>query len=339
MTPPRPLLGLNRWDVTTPATFAADVARAEALGWDKALLLCNPLMTWDPYVLLALAGQATGTIGLETFIDNPILRHPAVLADAIATVDAVAPGRARLVLGVGDTAVRFLGRHPATVATLEAAVLETRSLLSGGAVEVDAVRPARLHDPRPVPVWVAAGGPKTLRMAGRTAEGVYLRVGRNPENLRRAVDTVRAGAAEAGRHPDDVGIGLVLHTVTVQDPAAIAAISRSMAAGFYEYSPHLFDAAGIPWDGPPVDVLKQQVWPDFHHAPDLVESGTVVSFLPQEAADGFSLFGPPEKMAGQLREAIAVVGRVDTVVTHPVPTPGPGDDYQRWFIEDVWPFV
>jgi alkanesulfonate monooxygenase SsuD/methylene tetrahydromethanopterin reductase-like flavin-dependent oxidoreductase (luciferase family) len=225
------------------------------------------------------------------------------------------------------------------VATLEAAVIEVRALLAGENVKVASARPARLHDPRPVPVWVAAGGPKTIRMAAGSADGVYLRVGLNPLNLRRAADALRAGAARNGRDPAEIGVGLVLHTITSQDPVTIAAISRSMAAGFYEYSPKLFETAGIAWSGPPIEDLKQVVWPDFHHAPDLVESGKIVKFLPEEAADGFSLFGTPTEIAGQLREAIAVLGKVDVVVPHPVPTPPPGSTYQRWFIEEVWPLV
>jgi hypothetical protein len=64
-----------------------------------------------------------------------------------------------------------------------------------------------------------------------------------------------------------------------------------------------------------------------------------VSFLPEEAANGFSLFGNPRDIADQLRSAIATVGKVDVVVPHPVPTPPPGSDFPRWFIEEVWPFV
>jgi 5,10-methylenetetrahydromethanopterin reductase len=333
------MLGLNRWDMTSPASFATDVAHAETLGWGQALVLCNPLMTWDPYVVLAMAGQKTANIGLAPFIDNPVLRDPAVLANSISTVDCVAPGRARLVLGVGDTAVRFLGKRPATVAELEEAVVQARTLLNGDTVNVGSTRPARLHDPRQVPVWIAAGGPRTIQMAGRAADGLYLRVGRHPANLQHAVEAIRLGATEAGRNPADIGVGLVLHTITSQKPDEIRSISRSMAAGFYEYSPGLFETAGIPWSGPPIKDLKRLVWPDFHHAPDLKASGDRVSFLPEEAANGFSLFGNPSDMADQLRSAIAAVGKVDVVVPHPVPTPPPGSDFPRWFIEEVWPLV
>ena len=98
-----------------------------------------------------------------------------------------------------------------------------------------------------------------------------------------------------------------------------------MAAGFYEYSPALFDTAGIPWNGTALEELKRIVWPDFHHAPDLVASGGLVSFLPDAAANGFSLCGTPLEMAAQLRDTIAVLGKVDVVVPHPVPTPGAGE--------------
>lgn len=337
---PSPRLGLNRWDWRSPGQFAASVARAEALGWDDALLPTNPLTNFDTYVLLAGAATHTTRIRLAPFLDNPVLRHPAVLAGSITTVDAISGGRARLVLGVGDTAVRFLGLRPATVAELEAAVSLCRRFLAGDQVDVGAARPARLLRPAPIPVEVAAGGPRTLRMAGGTADGVYLRVGRDPMNLRSAVENLQAGAADAGRNLDDMAIGLVLHTITSQDPKEIAAISRSMAAGFYEYSPALFETPGIAWEGGPVEELKKSVTPDFHHARDLVAAGQVVAFLPDRAAEGFSLFGSPRDIADQLRAAIAAVGvKVDIVVPHPVPMPAPDSNYPRWFIEEVWPLV
>jgi len=46
-------------------------------------------MTWDPYVMLAIAGQSTTNIGLAPFIDDPVLRDPAVLANSISTVDDI----------------------------------------------------------------------------------------------------------------------------------------------------------------------------------------------------------------------------------------------------------
>ena len=345
-----PAFGLNRFDWTSTEAFVADIARAEELGFGYALIPWNPLARLDPYMQLAVAAGRTSRIRLGLLLDNPVLHHPAASASAIATLDEISGGRALLTYGVGDTAVRWLGLRPARVAELEEATVFARRLLAGEEVEVGAVRPARLQHARPAPVWIAAGGPKTIEMAGRVADGVFLRVGRHPENLRTAIERVHAGARSAGRNPDEIGIGLIFHTVMSDDPDEIRATARSMAAGYYEYSPALFEIPGLPWNGPPVEELQRQIYPDFHHAADLVESGNLVSFLDEETADSFALFGSAEEIAGQLRRAIEAVGRVDIVVPHPVPMPVPGApvaralppalqgaDYKTWFAAEVMP--
>ena len=177
----QPAFGLNRFDFRTPDAFALDVARAESLGWDYAFVPDSQLRRHDTYVLLAFAAKATSTILLGPLLTNPVTRHLTVTASSIATVDVVADGRAILGLGIGDTAVHLAGLRPAKVATLEAATRTIRALLhdeGGAGVEVGAARPARLPHPRSVPVWVAAAGPRALRAAGRTADGV-VRAGRH----------------------------------------------------------------------------------------------------------------------------------------------------------------
>lgn len=339
-----PAFGLNRFDFSTPANFAADVARAEALGWDYAFVPDSQLRRHDTYVLLAFAAQATERIRLGPLLANPVTRHPTVTAGSIATVDAVSDGRAVLGLGIGDTAVRLAGLKPARVATLEAATGAIRTLLRGEGLEVGAAQPARLPHPRPVPVWVAAAGPRMLRAAGRVADGVFIRAGRNEAVLRAAVAAIREGAADAGRDPASVRLGLVLHTALDDDAERALAIGKSMAAGFYEYSPHLFETAGLPWDGPDVHELQRQVHPDFHHHPDLVESGRVVDSLPEVAADAFSARGTASEVASQLIEVLSLGIEFEIVVPHPVPNPLPptetsGATYMERIAREVLPLV
>ncbi|MDE0191716.1 MAG: LLM class flavin-dependent oxidoreductase [Gammaproteobacteria bacterium] len=344
--------GLNRFDWTSTDAFAADVRRAEELGFGYALIPWNPLSRPDPYMQLAIAAGTTSRIRLGLLLDNPVLHHPATSASSIATLDEISGGRALLTYGIGDTAVRWLGLRPARMTELKEATVMARRLLAGEEVEVGAVRPARLRHARPAPVWIAAGGPRTIEMAAGVADGIFLRVGRHPENLRTAMARIRRGATAVGRNPDDIGIGLILHTVTSDDPGRIRAIARSMAAGYYEYSPALFEIPGLPWNGPPVDTLRKQVYPDFHHASDLVASGNLVDFLADETADSFSLFGTTHDIASQLRRAIEITGRADIVVPHPVPMPNPGEpvpralrsapagaDYKTWFATEVMPLV
>jgi 5,10-methylenetetrahydromethanopterin reductase len=337
-----PAFGLNRFNYTSPQAFAADARRAEELGWDYAFIPSSPLRRQDPYVNLAFAATATERIGLGPLIETPMMRHPSVMASSIATIEALAPGRTLLAYGVGDTAVRLMGKRPARVAELEEATILTRRLLAGEEVEVNAARPAKLQHAMPVPVWIAAGGPRTLRMSGRVADGVFIRVGRHEANLRTSIEAVRTGAIEAGRDPDAVKIAIILHTALTDDLDRAALLSRSMAAGYYEYSPMLFDPPKFSWDGPDVEELKKHVWPDFHHADDLEASGRLVSFLSNEIADAFALYGTPEMIAKQLSEVLKLGFAIDMVIPHPVPTPPPGGprpDYIERFATEVIPLL
>jgi hypothetical protein len=111
-----------------------------------------------------------------------------------------------------------------------------------------------------------------------------------------------------------------------------------MAAGYYEYSPALFEGAGMAWAGPDPETLKRErgVWPDFHHVPDLESSGRVVDFLPAEAAGAFCLRGGPEDIARQL---VQVLRRAPVsfqhVVLHPIPNPPSPDEGERGYMARV----
>jgi 5,10-methylenetetrahydromethanopterin reductase len=341
-----PRFGLNRFDSRSVAAFVADARRAEALGWDAVLQPDSQLRRRDTYVMLAAAAQATERVVLGPLLANPVNRHPTVTASSMATVDELAPGRTLLGWGAGDTAVRLAGLRPARVKELEESARLMRALLDGQEVEVGAARPARLPHHRPVPIWIAAGGPRTLRMAGGVADGVFIRVGTHRANIARTIEAIRAGAAEAGRVPSAVRVGAIFHTVLVDDPERARLMGKSMAAGYYEYSPALFEAPGFAWSGPDPEALKhqRQVWPDFHHNPDLEASGRVVDFLPAEAADAFSLHGRPADIVEQLLAVLeAAPLEFDYVVLHPIPDPrfpvDPERDYTARVAREILPHV
>jgi 5,10-methylenetetrahydromethanopterin reductase len=103
------------------------------------------------------------------------------------------------------------------------AVEIVRALLNGGTVTYAgrhftysearlALRSVQAH----IPIYFAAMGPLTLRLAGRLADGVLLNVGASTEYVRWAVQQVRAGVAAAGRRPEDVTIA-AWHSVYVGD--------------------------------------------------------------------------------------------------------------------------
>ena len=128
------------------------------------------------------------------------------------------------------------------------------------------------------------------------------------------------------------------------DPARALLIGKSMAAGYYEFSPHLFATAGLAWNGPDVHELQRLVHPDFHHHPDPTESGRIVDFLPEAAADAFSVRGNAAQVAEQLVAALSQGIPFEIVVPQPVPTPPPpkpgdGPTYMERIAREVIPVV
>jgi alkanesulfonate monooxygenase SsuD/methylene tetrahydromethanopterin reductase-like flavin-dependent oxidoreductase (luciferase family) len=175
-------------------------------------------------------------------------------------------------------------------------------------------------------------------MAGGVADGVFIRVGTHAANIAAAVEGIRAGAAEAGRDPAAIRVGAIFHTVLVDDPARALLMGKSMAAGYYEYSPTLFEGPRLTWPAADPERLKHQhqVWPDFHHAPDLEASGRVVDFLPPAAADAFCLRGGPGAVAEQLLAVLrASPVAFEYVVLHPIPNPPSPDDPERGYMARV----
>jgi hypothetical protein len=127
----------------------------------------------------------------------------------------------------------------------------------------------------------------------------------------------------------------VFHTVLVDEPVRAMRIGKSMAAGYYEYSPTLFEGPRLAWPGPDPETLKrdQHVWPDFHHAPDLEASGRVVDFLPPAAADAFCLRGTPTDIVERLLEVLdAAPTAFDYIVLHPIPDPTTPDDPEQGYM-------
>jgi 5,10-methylenetetrahydromethanopterin reductase len=321
---PVPKFGLNRFDGNSIAAFAASVKRAEDLGWDVALWGDSQLRRRDPYVCLAAAAGATERIEIGQFVANPVTRHPSVIASSTATVEELAPGRTILGISVGDNAVRSIGLKPAKVGELESSIRMIKALLAGEEVEVGALRPAFLPHHHKVPIWVAAGGPRALRMSGAVADGIFIRVGTSKTRIASTIEQIRAGAIEAGRDPNEVRLGFVIDTVLVDDEDEALLMAKSMAAGYYELTPALLEDAGIHWQGPSPDELKREhgVWPDFHHYNDLKRSGKLVDFLPREAADLFTLWGPPKQIIAQLLDVIrSAPAALDYVVLQPIPDP------------------
>ena len=118
-------------------TLAEQVRRVEASGFSWIGIGDTQSLHREMYVCLAIAALNTKKARIGPLVTNPITRHPAGTASAIATLDELTEGRTFSGLGTGDTALVNLGQGPATVAKLRKYNMCVNELISGHEAEWD----------------------------------------------------------------------------------------------------------------------------------------------------------------------------------------------------------
>jgi len=215
-------------DVTVPMQLPVSrqlqfIQRAEDFGIDGAGLADHMEHGRDVFSILAMALMQTRTIALFPCVTNPITRHPWVLANIAHAFEEQAPGRFRLAIGAGDSAVLHIGRRPARVKELHAAVSGIRALLQGQAVDFGDAKEERIigiEGTQP-PVIVAAGGPRVTELAGEAGDEALLLTGFDDRILAMVRRHLQAGASRSGRSL--AGFGLSHYTlVRIEDDAESA---------------------------------------------------------------------------------------------------------------------
>ena len=137
--------------------------QAEAAGFDYAWFFDSHVLWRDLYPQMAVAIENTRRLRFGPCVTNPMTREWSVAASLFAAMAVQSEGRFDMGVGRGDSAVRVIGKRPATVARLEAFCHAMKALVRGEAVDYEGA-------PEPVqfdwtggyemPVWVAAYGPR-----------------------------------------------------------------------------------------------------------------------------------------------------------------------------------
>ena len=161
-----------------------DCEVAEAAGFTHAWFYDTQLLCSDVYATMALAAEHTSHMVLGTLVAIPSNRIAPVTASAIATINALAPGRVILGVGTGFTGRNTMGLPPLPVARMVEYVRQVRGLLAGedvlfreGAAERwirllsrdRALGCVNLDDP--IPIHIAANAPKALAAVGHVGDG------------------------------------------------------------------------------------------------------------------------------------------------------------------------
>ncbi len=152
---------------------------AEKLGYESVWCPEIPAFGHDIWITLARIAENTSRIGIGAAVLIPSYRHSVAQASAIATIEAIAPGRLRAGFGTGFTGRAGMGKPPLKLADMRRHIEQVKSLLMGEAVEIDGGMAQLLASegflpdrPINVPLLFAAQGPKGRQLAHDIADGL-----------------------------------------------------------------------------------------------------------------------------------------------------------------------
>ena len=203
-----------------PSALVEQAVAAERAGFDGINVSDHFQPWWEPgesphaWPLLGAIGNATESVPLGTGVTAPVFRHnPATVAQFIATIEELCPGRAFLGMGSGEALNESpCGMDwppvPEQIARMEEALEIIGPLLDGERVDHRGrffrTKAAYLHtrgERRP-PVYVSAFGPQAAAVAGRLGDGVWT-MG-DPEMAPPVIEAYRAACDDAGREPGEI---------------------------------------------------------------------------------------------------------------------------------------
>jgi alkanesulfonate monooxygenase SsuD/methylene tetrahydromethanopterin reductase-like flavin-dependent oxidoreductase (luciferase family) len=220
-----------------PSDIQELAVAAESLGYQEIWMTEGSGR--DSLTQLASIATSTNKIVAGTGILPIYSRSPLMTAMSAAGLASVSGGRFILGLGVGNRPATQMGhgvRFAKPLDRLRETIYIVRRLLQGDEVTFQGkalrISEASLGDAAPqerVPIYIAALGPRMLRLAGEMADGVLLSWAAS-SYLKEAIRQVREGAISAGRDPDEVEIsGYVRVAVTDDEEAGWLALKSQVA--------------------------------------------------------------------------------------------------------------
>lgn len=314
------------FEVDDIATFSR---QAESRGYDS--VWTGELWEQDAFVALTEAAAATSEVRLGTTIANIYGRSPATLAQAAATLDDAADGRA--VLGLGTSTKKVIEDlhgipfenparrlHETVELTKEFLTSEGPVAYEGECFEV-ADFPGLGAD---VDVYAASLGPANRRATGRTADG-WLPHNIPFEDLQDTFETIAETARQAGRDPDEISVTPWVPAAVTEDPET----ARDAIRGHLAY----YVGSG--------EGYRRTVAKRFPDAADEVatawrsgERGDATAAVTDEMVAALGVAGTPE----QARQQLAEIASMDIVDEPLVAIPnGAGEQLRESTVDALAP--
>lgn len=287
-----------------PARRTVELARqADRTGFSHVWTFDSVVLWQEPFVIYSQILAATQRVMVGPMVTNPLTRDLTVTASLFATLNELFGPRTICGIGRGDSAVRFVGNRPASLAQLEEAIGVIKGLAEGREVELRGRR-VRLSWAQPghLEMLMAAYGPRALELAGRCADGLILQLG-DPAIVAWAVSAAREAARAAGRDPGELKICVAAPAYVGTDLAHQRDQVRWFGGMVGNHVAEIVRRYGEDSDAVPralTEYIKDRRGYDYQHHGRAGNPST--EFVPDQVVDRFCLLGPVEAHLERLAE-------------------------------------
>ncbi len=277
-----------------------DESGADRLG------ISDVAMLRDTFLVQAICAEATQRVRIGSLVSNPYVRHPAVVAATLATLNEISKGRAFLGIGVG-AGLSGLGIDQSRPARrLEEFLLAVGKLLSGEKLDWEGpayrFRGAQLASDitGQVPVVVGTRSRQVAMLAGSMADTVVVGAREmRADALNRYRDWVYEGARAAGRELDEVEIAPRVTLCVSQDGEAAR---RSVTL----YTAHYLSLGSVEQSGLEPERFQMirrlaEEATGWYFEPEVRYSAELDELITPDLIERFAVAGTPRECMDQVR--------------------------------------
>ncbi len=301
-----------------PAQRVVDRMRAAEDGGFRYGWTFDSHVLWqEPFVIYPRILAATRSMIVGPMVTNPGTRDWSVTASLFATLNDMFGNRTVCGIGRGDSSRRVIGQQPLSLATLSEAMRVIKDLAEGRevshhgvAISIPWVRDGKLE------IWMAAYGPKALKLVGEQADGFILQTA-DPDIARWTIGAVRAAAVAAGRDPQAITMCVAAPAYVGSDLPHQRDQLRWFGGMVGNHVADLVTRYGTSGAVPAAltDYIAGREGYDYSHHGRA--GNPSADFVPDQIVDRFCLLGPAAAHVDRLRELAALgVGQFALYLMH-----------------------
>jgi len=286
------------------------VQYAESRGFE-AVWQAESRLVRDAIVPMAAFAATTSHIKIGSGVINNWTRNAAVIAATFLTLDDLAPDR--IICGIGawwDPLASKVGiqrRKPLlamreVVESVRALLARQRVTYQGEFVQLTDIELDVVHgrkEPRNVPIYIGATGPKMMALTGEIADGVVLNYLVSPQYNAAALEQLAAGAKEAGKTLDDIDRPQLVVCSVDKDRKKALDASRKLVTQYLGQQPHIMRASGVKQEL--LDEISQVLtWPATE---EQIEEA--MRLVPDDVVQMITASGTPDEVKAKVREYVS----------------------------------